>query len=203
MPVQSQSHSAQVSMSFFDHLRKPGAPAIKPQGSQIRREVIQTTLNAPPHQRNSVLSRNGIRSALKSAQQPSGSSRSKGILRKRTLDESTSKRPGPQKARKRNSPLPQRLQSSSESSDSDVSLVWSRRQAEVVRSTEPDLARQVRFLEAFAEGGEDFRMVHAADIASLDTPSKFAPAFGGPSQSAGILLLQYPSASQQERYGTL
>lgn len=188
-------------MGFFDHLRKPGAPAIKPQGSQIRREVIQTKPNAQPYHRNSIPSKNGIRSGLKSAQQPNGSSHSTGIVRKRTLHESTSQRPGNKKARKRNSPVPQRLLSSSESSDSDVSPGWSRRQAETVRGTEPDLARQVRSQEAFAEAGEDFLMVHAAEIASLDKPSKFAPAFGGPSQSAGILLLQYPSASQQERYG--
>ena len=187
-------------MSFFDHLRKPGAPAIKPQGSQIRREVIKITSNAPSYQRNPVPSKNAIRPALKSTQQPNGSSRSTGIARKRTQDESALTRPGNKKARKRNSPVPQRLQSSSEGSDSDVSPGWSRPPAEVARSTEPDLARHVRSQEAYTEGAEDFPMVHAADIASLDKPSKFAPAFGGQCESRGILLLQYPSASQQERY---
>lgn len=188
-------------MSFFDHLRKPGAPAIKPQGSQIRREVIKITPNAPSYQTKPVPSKSGIRSALKPAQQPNGSSHSSGVARKRTLDESTTQRPGNRKARRHNSPVPQRLQSSSESSDSDASPGWSRRQVEGVRSTEPDLTRHVRSQEAFTKGDNDFLMVHAADIASLDKPGKFAPAFGGPSESAGILLLQYPSASQQERYG--
>lgn len=188
-------------MSFFDHLRKPGAPAIKPQGSQIRREVIKIASNASSYPRNPLPSKNAIRPALKSAQQPNGSSRSTGLARKRSQDESTATRPGNKKARKRLSPLPQRLQSSSESSDNDVSPGWSRPSAEIARSTEPDLARQVRSQEAYTEGGEAFLMVHAADIASLDKPSKFAPAFGDLCESAGVLLLQYPSASQQERYG--
>ena len=176
---------------------------MKQQGSQIRREMIKGTPNAPSCQRNPLPSRTAIRSAPKSAQQPNGSPRSTRIARKRTLDKSTAERPGNKKIRKRNSPLPQRLESSSESGDSDGSPGWSRRQADAVRSTEPDLARHVRSQEAFVEGGERFLMVHAADIASLDKPGKFAPAFGGPSESAGILLLQYPSASQQERYGYL
>lgn len=190
-------------MSFFDHLRKPGAPVIKPQTLQVRREVIKVAPNAPFYQRKFVTSTNGIRPTLKVAQQPNRSSRTTGTAHKRTLEESTTQRPGNKKARKRNSPVPQRLQSSSDSSDGDASPEWSRRQSQTVRSTEPDLARHVRSQEAFAKGSQDVSMVHAADIASLDKPGKFAPAFDGPSQTCQILLLQYPSASQQERYENL
>jgi H3 lysine-79-specific histone-lysine N-methyltransferase len=43
-------------------------------------------------------------------------------------------------------------------------------------------------------------MIHAADITSGPKAGKFKPAFGAAEGKPKEILLQYPSASQQERY---
>lgn len=187
-------------MSFFDHLRKPGSLAIKPQGSQIRKEVIRPSPDSAFQRRTTFPSKGSISSSLKIPRQLNGSPRSKEIGLKRTLDESKSLKPGKNKSRKRPSPVQQRLQSSSEGSDSEEFIGISRKKARSCRSAEPDVRRRVRSQKAFSEDDGLFDMVHAADIASLDKPNKFTPAFDASARSAEILLLQYPSASQQERY---
>lgn len=100
--------------------------------------------------------------------------------------------------RKRPSPAQKPLTSSAESSDTEDSFD-ARKRAKISVSTEPDLKRKVRSLEAFSPEQDAFQMVHAADIASLDKATKFRSAFEEPSVLANVSL-QYPSASQRERY---
>lgn len=185
-------------MSFFDHLRKPGSLAIKPQGSQIRKEVIKPSPGSASQLRTSLPSRNSTSSSLKIPQQRNGNNRSRDTGLRRTSDESSSQKLNKTKSRKRPSPVQQRWQSSSDSSEAEDFNDISRKKARNSGSTEPDVKRRVRSQQAFVEEDGLFDMVHGADIASLDKSNKFVPAFGG---SAEILLLQYPSASRQERYG--
>lgn len=65
---------------------------------------------------------------------------------------------------------------------------------------EPDMKRQIRSSKAFLEDNSGaFSMVHAADVASLSKPAKYKAAFPNDPQVIQIHL-QYPSASQCERY---
>ena len=94
----------------------------------------------------------------------------------------------------------QRFDTSSDDSGSDVSLGASRKRFKTSAETEPDLKRQIRCQKAFSEvDNTAFPMVHAAEIASVDRSTKFVAAFGDSTGSAEIEL-QYPSASQRERY---
>lgn len=102
------------------------------------------------------------------------------------------------KIRKRPSPA-QRLSSDDDDSDTDTSFEV-RKRARVSASAEPDPDRRVRDTEMFSEKGkESFRMVHAADIASLEKPGKFKRAFDKTDKPVDVWL-QYPGASQKERY---
>jgi H3 lysine-79-specific histone-lysine N-methyltransferase len=75
-----------------------------------------------------------------------------------------------------------------------------RKRARTSASTEPDPDRRLRSVKAFSEeGARPFKMVHAADITSEQKAGKFKPAFGAEGKPTE-LLLQYPSASQKERY---
>ena len=64
---------------------------------------------------------------------------------------------------------------------------------------EPDLHRHIRSVDAFV-GDHDGQLarVHAADIAAMDKPTKFKPAFPQNSD-AKLVSLQYPSAAPTER----
>jgi H3 lysine-79-specific histone-lysine N-methyltransferase len=75
-----------------------------------------------------------------------------------------------------------------------------RKRARTSASAEPDPERQIRSVKAFSdEGTRPFKMVHAVDITSGQKAGKFKPAFGVEGKPTEILL-QYPSASQKERY---
>ncbi|KAI9871919.1 MAG: Nucleosomal histone H3-Lys79 methylase [Pleopsidium flavum] len=188
-------------MSFFDNLRKPGSLAIKPQGSQIRKEVIRTSPVSASQRRITLPSKGSLNAIPKVPRQLNGGPRSREVgLKQRKQDDLTPLDRGKNKSRKRPSPVQQRLQSSSQSSDSEGSLSTSKKRSRSSKGIEPDLKRRVRSQKAFAKDDGLFDMVHAADIASLDKPNQFTPAFGGSAGSVETLLLQYPSASQQERY---
>lgn len=109
----------------------------------------------------------------------------------------------PQRARsekrKRASPAQIPLESNSEGSSSDGDILEARKRPKNSVSAEPDVTRRIRSLLAFSEEeGGAFDMIHAESIASASSV-KYEPALGeGPGQPQ--LLLQYPSASQQERY---
>lgn len=174
-------------MGFFDHIQKKGQTALKPQTSQIRRETVSTAPDPrkrfiPTPQRSKI----------------DDSRPSQRVKRNRST--STSLRPRRQESRKRISPAQQRFDTSSDDSGSDISLGASQKRVKTSTGTEPDLKRQIRCQKAFSEvDGTAFPMVHAADIALLDKSSKFVSAFEESTGCAEIEL-QYPSASQRERY---
>lgn len=91
-------------------------------------------------------------------------------------------------------------------SDDDVSdqdLGAAKKRARRASNVEPDPNRHIRSRRAFsdAEAGK-FPMVHASAIASLSKPTKYKPAFPNDPQAIEICL-QYPSASQREKYAAL
>lgn len=179
-------------MGFFDHLQKGGAFSLQPQKAQVRK-VVQTRPAAAAKP-----------SMARSPQVQASSERSRKThaLKSRSVssdpDARPSKRNTPTRTRKRPTPE-QRLSSDDDVSDSDASFEV-RKRARTSASAEPDPARRIRSVKAFSEeGSRPFEMVHAADITSVQKAGKFKPAFGVEGKPTEILL-QYPSASQKERY---
>ena len=105
-----------------------------------------------------------------------------------------------QNLRKRPVSTPQRLESDSDNDVSDQDLGDARKRARRTSDVERDLKRQIRSRKAFSEeDGGVFPMVHAVDVASLRKPTKYKAAF--PNDPLAIEIhLQYPSASQSEKY---
>ncbi len=178
-------------MGFFDHIQRKGSTAIKAQPAQIRKEI--TTAPANP------------RKVLKPARQLA-----KGPISPRTLDvkqksvavQQTSKSRATN-SRKRPSSVQPRLESDSDESPTDEVSKDSRKR--VRRSTDGDVdtKRLVRCRKAFTdEDGGSFPMVHAADIASLSKPTKYKAVFPEFPYATEIFL-QYPSASQREKYASV
>lgn len=92
------------------------------------------------------------------------------------------------------------MSSDDDASDTDTSFEV-RKRARTDDSAEPDPERRVRSLKAFSEEGvKPFSMVHAADITSGKKAGNFKRAFGSDGDKPPEVLLQYPSASQKERY---
>jgi len=184
-------------MGFFDHLQKGGAFSLQPQKTQIRKVVhkvpaaaAQSTTQAP-----------GSRSPR--IQPSSERSRKSQALKARSVSSDADARPSkrlttPNRIRKRQTPET-RLSSDDDASDSDTSFEV-RKRARTSASTEPDPERRIRSVKAFSEEGtRPFKMVHALDITSGQKAGRFRPAFGAEDKPTEILL-QYPSASQKERY---
>lgn len=105
--------------------------------------------------------------------------------------------------RKRQTPE-QRLSSDDDDGTDDTDASFEvRKRARTGDSAEPDPDRHVRSLKAFSEeDAQGFEMVHAADITSVQKAGQFTPAFEA-SENSEDVLLQYPSASQKERYSIL
>ncbi|KAJ5152340.1 hypothetical protein N7492_010635 [Penicillium capsulatum] len=183
-------------MGFFDHLQKGGAFSLQPKKSQVRK-VVQAR---PPPPRSTSSTPD-----TRSSQVPptSDQSRKTNALKARAVSSDLDARPAkrrntPTRARKRPTPE-QRLSSDDDVSDSDASFEV-RKRARTSTSAEPDPERRLRSVKAFSEeGSRPFKMVHAADITSGQKAGRFKPAFGAEGKPAEILL-QYPSASQKERF---
>lgn len=181
-------------MGFFDHLQKGGAFSLQPQKNQIRK-VVQTRPAPAKSAPNTPSSR--------SPQVQPSSERSRKTHAARSVSSDPDARPAkrrntPTRVRKRPTPE-QRLSSDDDASDSDASFEV-RKRARTSASAEPDPERRVRSMKAFSEeGSRPFKMVHATDITSAQKAGAFKPAFGA--TKAGEILLQYPSASQKEKYG--
>ncbi|KAJ5558541.1 Histone methylation DOT1 [Penicillium sp. DV-2018c] len=188
-------------MGFFDHLQKGGAGSfsLQPKKAQIRK-VVQTRPAAPTR---SVTQTPDSRSPQ--VQSSTERSRKTQPLKSRSVSSdlearSAKRQSTPSRVRKRPTPE-QRLSSDDDASDSEASFEIHKR-ARTSVSAEPDPARRLRSVKAFSEeGARPFKMIHAADITSgpKASSSKFKPAFGAEGKPKQILL-QYPSASQQERY---
>lgn len=186
-------------MGFFDHLQKGGSFSLQAQKPQIRK-VVQTR-PAPPSKPTSQGSKvpttqaNG--SKTRDSESRSVSRNSSNNAEKRV---SKSRQATPLRNRKRQTPE-LRLSSDDDASDTDTSFEV-RKRARTEDSAEEDLERRVRSLKAFSEEGmKPFSMVHAADITTGRKTGNFKCAFGGGDKRTEILL-QYPSASQKERYDT-
>ncbi len=175
-------------MGFFDHIQRKGSTAIKAQPAQIRKEIV----TAPAHTRKTLnanlLPRNGRITP-----------RTFNVKQKPVAVQQAS-RPRAQKSRKRPSSAQPRLESDSDESSMDGALEESRKRVRTSTDAEVDTKRLVRCRKAFSDkDGGLFPMVHAADIASLSKPTKYRAVFPEFPHATEILL-QYPSASQREKY---
>ena len=191
--------SIPIHMGFFDHLQKGGAGAfsLQPKKAQIRK-VVQTRPAAPTRSVTQP-------SETRSPRVPSSTERNRKAqtLKSRSVSSDLEARSAkrlstPSRIRKRPTPE-QRLSSDDDASDSEASSEVHKR-ARTSASAEPDPERRLRSVKAFSEeGSRPFKMIHAADISSGPKAGKFKPAFGAEGKPKEILL-QYPSASQRERY---
>ena len=175
-------------MGFFDSIQKPGFTAAKGKNVHIKQEIVKTALNPqrtfvpfPQHSNKRSLPDKKAAKLSSQTAKPSPISRA-------------------QNSRKRLASTPQRLESDSDDDVSDQDLGDARKRARKMRDAEPDPNRQIRSRKAFSEeDGGVFPMIHAADVASLSKHTKYKAAFPNDPEAIEVLL-QYPSASQNERY---
>ena len=175
-------------MGFFDSIQKPGFKAATGKNSHIHQELAK--IAAPTRSPIPFEQRFNKRSLL-----------SKLAPKQQSLSARTSPKPKPSQARKRAATAtPQPLQSDSDGDSSEQDLGSSRKRLRRNSDTERDPNRCIRSAKAFSgENDGSFPMVHAGDIASFDEPKKYKAAFPEDTDATEIHL-QYPSASQQERY---
>ena len=175
-------------MGFFDHIQKKGSTAIKSQPAQIRKEIV--TASANPRKTlnlNTQLGDNRILPAPLNG-------------KRKPVAVQPKPKPRVQTQKKRPSSVQPRLESDSDESSTDEFLDDSRKRARMSTDVEVDTKRQVRCRKAFSdEDGGYIPMVHAADIASLSKPTKYRAVFPEIPRAIEIYL-QYPSASQREKY---
>ena len=179
-------------MGFFQSIQKPGFKAAQAKNSHLQQEVIKTTPDARKTQSPIPFAQrlNNRPLHMKQAPKPKG----------------TKATPSPrlrlQNPRKRAASTPQRFDSDSDDDVSDGDLNISSKRARRRSEPEPDATRQIRSRKAFsAENGGQFPMVHAADIASLKKPNEYKTAFPEYPEAVEVQL-QYPSASQREKYAS-
>ncbi|KAM0800176.1 putative histone methylation protein Dot1 [Usnea florida] len=178
-------------MGFFDSIQKPGFAAAKGKNIHIKQEIVKTVLNP---QKTFVPFPQQSKKPFLPDKMP-------------TKPNSQTAKPSPkaraQNPRKRLASTPQRLESDSDDDISDQDFGNARKRARRISHMEPDPKRHIRNRKAFSEeDGGVFPMVHAADVASLSKPTKYKAAFPNDPQAIRIRL-QYPSASQSEKYETV
>ncbi len=170
-------------MGPFDLLRKKGTKPIQAQPLKIRKQI--TVTQAP--------------SLAKSSDFESSSVHRQGSPVPGTAKDRLPVKPLSQARRSKKRPSPAQLRLESDSDDDSDREEDSELRKKIKLSAEPevDTKRQIRSRKAFvADEDGRFLMVHAADIASLNTSTKYKAAF---SQSPSTTVaLQYPSASQTE-----
>lgn len=173
-------------MSFFSLIQKKGSKPIPPAPNSIRKEVVysipnaRSTLNANPSRLKFVPPKVGA------VRQKVNTSQVNGALRKH--------------ARRRKRSPQTRLVSDSDSEGLDTAEDVPRKRTKIVKSAGPLVRRQLRCPTTVSEDDCGIPpVVQAADIASLDKPSKYRLAFSQELEDHAIEL-QYPSASQRERY---
>lgn len=177
-------------MGFFDSIQKPGFKAAQTKNAHIQQEVVKTTIDPRKTQSPTPFAQRLLNRPPPKKKSPKQSN----------TKATPSPRPLPQNPRKRAASTPQRLESDSDGDVSDENLNVGSKRARRSSDPEPDLDRQIRNRKAFSgEDGGQFHMIHAADIASLSTPSKYSPAFPNDPNAIEVQL-QYPSASQGEKY---
>ena len=173
-------------MSIFKRNQKPGFTAAAPTNSRIVQDTVRTS-SEPPNPFYQRLQNQA--STRRLSPKP------------RSAKATPSPKPRAQQQRKRPTPTSQRLEFDDDDNDvSEEDLDTSARKRARRISFEPDVDRKIRSRKAFSdENGGQFSMVHAAGIASLSQPAKYRPAFPDYTDKVEIQL-QYPSASQKEKY---
>ncbi|KAL8825419.1 MAG: hypothetical protein Q9170_007799 [Blastenia crenularia] len=170
-------------MSFFNTIQKKGSKPIPPTPDSIRRDIVQ---GAQPVKRTL-----NARHLQFKPKPPRPTARSQKI---RTKGHS---RKNPQR-RKPSTHI--RLVSDSESQESDTGSEVQTKRTKTTHQSQSSRRRELRCKIAFSEEDDGiFTMIHAVDIASLDKPPKYRPAFLQDAERYAVAL-QYPSASQQEKY---
>ena len=173
-------------MGPFDLFQKKGSKALEAQPLKVRKQVVTSTEPQKP-----------LRSTSSAPNNRPIPSRKTGSVLTTKVRPAKSRSPNPRKRAASGQP---RLESDSEegNTDDEKTLASVKR---VRLSTEPvpDFNRHIRSTDAFV-GGIDCQLsrVHAADIAAMDKPTKFKPAFLK-HPDAKLISLQYPSASDMER----
>lgn len=176
-------------MSFFSIIQKKGSKPIPPAPDSIRKEI---TYSAPSRNRTS----NAIHSQPKSIQ-PRSITGSQKVTKVRTSGFWSKNSP------RRKPPTQNRLVSDSDTQESDTGSAVPAKRAKVTHDSRTSKKRELRCKIAFSEDDDGvFPMVHAANIASLDKPPRYRLAFPQNADYHAITL-QYPSASQQEKYGNV
>ena len=177
-------------MGFFDSIQKPGFKAAQTKNAHIQKEVVKTTIDPRKTQSPTPFAQRLLNRVPPKKKSPKQSN----------TKATPSPRSQPHNPRKRAASTPQRLESDSDGDVSDENLDIGSKRVRRSSDPEPDLNRQIRSRRAFSgEDGGQFHMIHAAEIASLSTPSKYSPAFPNDPNAIEVQL-QYPSASQREKY---
>ena len=173
-------------MGPFDLFQKKGSKALEAQPMKVRKQVVISTEPQKPLRSNS--SGSNFRPVP---------SRKTGSTLATKARPSKSRSPNP---RKRGASGQPRLESDSEEGNTDdEKTLASMKKVRLITEPLPDFTRHIRNTGAFVAGNDcQFSRVHAADIAAMDKPTKFKPAFLE-HPDAKLVSLQYPSASNMER----
>ncbi|MCJ1411877.1 Nucleosomal histone H3-Lys79 methylase [Ptychographa xylographoides] len=155
---------------------------------QIRKEVVTTKASVAPRSSSSVVARQGEKRPWPKQTKERSSISSEILSKKHNV------------SRKRRTPSQGPVDFGSDESEADGDLDPPRKKPKQQKSDTVDTNRNVRSSIAFSEDCDGvFTMVHAADIPLLDKSTKYIPSFDGLSEGTEVSL-QYPSASQKERY---
>ena len=190
-------------MNFFSNFggSKFNNSAIKPTTPTIRREVRPLAKPSNGH-------RNGIRSSATSFSHRlngrSASSHLLSTLQTRPAQPQKSRVSTIRKGTKRKSPTPSVPLFSESSEESEIKsggeILRSSKRPKRKKSPEPDRKRRIRDVSNWSEDGvSTFPIVHGVDLTSGETAKDYKSAFDASAQLVDVEL-QYPSASQKEKF---
>lgn len=172
-------------MGPFDLLRKKGTKPIQAQPQKIRKQITVTQVPVLTES-----SESGSSSVHRRGSPAFGAARNRRPVKLQPVHSQA------RRSKKRPSPAQLRVQSDSDD-DSDREDTEQRKKVKLSAEPEVDTRRQIRSLKAFsADQDGRFSMVHAADVASLNTSTKYKAAFS--QAQFTTVAIQYPSASQTE-----
>ena len=185
-------------MGPFDHIQKKGSKAITPHRAQIRKELVSAVSDSS--RKTLTLQRS------KSQIFPDTSDAASTTIACAALNPF---KPSKKKPPRKRALLIQSCPESDSDNDNDIDADddavsgisnASRKRPKTNNYEELDIGRQVCQQQAFVAGeNEMLPLVHAAEIATIDSPTKYKLAFPKTSEAREVFL-QYPSASKQERY---
>ena len=192
-------------MGVFDHLQKGGVFSLQPQKKPQIRKVVQSR-PVPAGQSSSARTVPDSEKARARATNKIIPSKSRSTSSETASRLSANDRLRARSGNRRKRPTPEVHLASDDEGDeddgfsSDASFGTTKR-TRIDEGTEIDPKRQIRSVAAFSEGTADESppFIHAAQVASPGESGEYKRAFEGTEESAEILL-QYPSASHEERY---